>query len=326
MTAMRRLVVLLVLLATSATAQTAAPPLAQPEWYDSALGFLPDGYVAGVSFNIDSTDAQASTGYIAVYPKGANDPKTPASAFDAGHMLVATLTRTDGKLTAVSGELRPRDTSLNSSIPREISAARDEGDYATLHAELLAKAKSLPGGTMPCDLHGWSDDKDLRGLNVRAAPDAKSKILGTLPPPYKFKARNGSENTPDGGWLTEFSIIGFKDGWFLIEGAQPPGKDYEGDSYPRKHPKPYPGRGWIATNKVGAQYANGDTRMGGLYQAPHVDAKWTPARNESGSEISADGGPKKILACSGFWALVESHDGVRGWWRRLCSSQVTNCS
>ena len=24
--------------------------------------------------------------------------------------------------------------------------------------------------------------------------------------------------------------------------------------------------------------------------------------------------------------LVESHDGVRGWWRALCSSQVTNCS
>jgi hypothetical protein len=66
--------------------------------------------------------------------------------------------------------------------------------------------------------------------------------------------------------------------------------------------------------------------MGGLFQAPHVDAKWTPARNSFGSEISADGGPKRILACSGFWALVESHDGVRGWWRRLCSSQVTNCS
>ena len=66
--------------------------------------------------------------------------------------------------------------------------------------------------------------------------------------------------------------------------------------------------------------------MGGLFQAPHIDAKWTPALNEYGGEIGADGGPKRILACSGLWALVESHNGVRGWWRRLCSSQVTNCS
>jgi hypothetical protein len=49
----------------------------------------------------------------------------------------------------------------------------------------------------------------------------------------------GSENTPEDGWLTEFRIIGFKDGW---------------------------------------------------------------------------------------WGLVESEDGVRGWWRSLCSNQVTNCS
>lgn len=324
MMVMLRLAALLMLLATSVAAQTAPQPRAEPEWYDSAIAFIPDGYVAGASFHIDNTDAKAPTGYIAVYPKGANDPKTPASAFDAGHMLVATLTRTDGKLKAASGELRPRDPSLSSNIPREISAARDEGDYATLHAELRTKAKSLPDGTMPCDLHGWSDDKDPKGLNVRAEPTVKSKVLGTLPPPYKFKSK--SENFPASGWLTEFSILGFKDGWFLIEGAQPPGKDYEGESYPRHHPKPYAGRGWIAANKVGAQYANGDTRMGGLYQAPHLDAKWTPARNELGGEISADGGPKKILACSGFWALVESHDGVRGWWRRLCSSQVTNCS
>ncbi|HEX7883358.1 MAG TPA: SH3 domain-containing protein, partial [Afipia sp.] len=282
---------------------------------------------SGMGFGTDSTDptdTKALTGYIAAYPKSANDPKTPASAFDAGHMLVVTLSRIDGKLKAVSGVLRPRDKTMTGEVVRVMSAARDEAAYDTLNAELLAKAKSLPAGTMPCDLHGWSDDKDPKGLNVRAAPDAKSKVLGTLPPPYKFKTK--SENSPDGGWLTEFSIVGYRDGWFLIEGAQPPGKDYEGDAYPRNHPKPYAGRGWVAASKVGAQYANGDTRMGGLYQAPHTDANWMPAKNQFGSEISADGGPKKILACSGFWALVESHDKVRGWWRRLCSSQVTNCS
>ncbi|CAN5383301.1 SH3 domain-containing protein [soil metagenome] len=326
---MTRLAILLasVVIAAQAAAQPVTPPPAQPDWFAGALGFMPDGYVAGMGFgtdNTDPTDTKVFTGYVAAYPKSANDPKTPASAFDAGHMLVVTLNRIDGKLKAVSGELRPRDTTMTGDVARVLSAARDEAAYDTLNAELLAKTKSLPAGTMPCDLHGWSDDKDPKGLNVRAAPDAKSKVLGTLPPPYTFKTK--SENFPDGGWLTEFSIIGYRDGWFLIEGAQPPGKDYEGDTYPRNHPKPYAGRGWVAASKVGAQYANGDTRMGGLYQAPHTDANWIPAKNQFGGEISADGGPKKILACSGFWALVESHDKVRGWWRRLCSSQVTNCS
>lgn len=41
---------------------------------------------------------------------------------------------------------------------------------------------------------------------------------------------------------------------------------------------------------------------------------------------TTDGGPKRSLACSGLWGLVESEDGVRGWWRALCSNQVTNCS
>ncbi|MFK4565345.1 hypothetical protein ABIF95_007875 [Bradyrhizobium ottawaense] len=137
----------------------------------------------------------------------------------------------------------------------------------------------------------------------------------------------GAENTPDGGWLTEFRIIGFKSGWFLIEDAKPPGKDYEDEKrYPRSAPKPYAGRGWVASNKVGASYANGYTRAGGLFQAPFVDAKWMPAQRELGGPIDGDGGPKRLFACSGFWGLVESHDGVRGWWRALCSNQVTNCS
>ncbi|MGY3074508.1 hypothetical protein ACVWZZ_000879 [Bradyrhizobium sp. LM6.10] len=36
---------------------------------------------------------------------------------------------------------------------------------------------------------------------------------------------------------------------------------------------------------------------------------------------TTDGGPKRSLR-----GLVESQDGVRGWWRALCSNQVTNCS
>lgn len=82
----------------------------------------------------------------------------------------------------------------------------------------------------------------------------------------------------------------------------------------------------MAANKVGANYANGHTRMGGLFQAPHADAKWTPPQRKLGGPLDTDGGPKRLFACTRLWGLVESHDGVRGWWRSLCSNQVTNCS
>ncbi|MDE5440654.1 SH3 domain-containing protein [Bradyrhizobium sp. CSA207] len=282
----------------------------EPAWRASALALVPAGYVAGAAYRTDG-----STGYLAVYPATSNDPKMPASVFAARQALTVTLTQ-DGK-QAVSAQLKPRT---------EPDPDDDDIDSAKLHADLAAKRATLPEGTEPCDLGAWSIDKDPSGLNVRAEPSVKARVLGTLPPPYRLKL-GGSENTPEGGWLTEFRIIGFRDGWFLIEGAKPPGKNYEDETkYPRNAPKPYAGRGWVAANKVGAAYANGGTRMGGLFQAPFVDARWMPAQRELGDPIDTDGGPKRLLACSGFWSLVESQDGVRGWWRGLCSNQVTNCS
>ncbi|KYK43760.1 hypothetical protein A1D31_17170 [Bradyrhizobium liaoningense] len=282
----------------------------EPAWRASALAMVPPGFVAGTAYRTDG-----STGYLAVDPATSNDPKTPASVFAARQALVVTLTADAAR--AVSAELKPRP---------EPDSDNDHTDFAKLHADVAAKRASLPAGTEPCDLGAWSIDKDPGGLNVRAEPSVKARVLGTLPPPYRLKL-GGSENTPEGGWLTEFRIIGFKDGWFLIEGAKPPGKDYEDEKrYPRSAPKPYGGRGWVASNKVGAAYANGATRMGGLFQAPFVDAKWMPAQRELGGALDTDGGPKRLLACSGYWGLVESHDGVRGWWRALCSNQVTNCS
>ena len=282
----------------------------EPAWRASALALVPNGFVAGAASRTES-----ATGTLAVYPAASNDPKTPASVFAARQALVVTLTPDETR--AISATLQPRTGP---------DPDNDEGYAAKVHADLAAKRASLPAGTEPCDLGAWSIDKDPAGLNVRAEPGVKARVLGTLPPPYRLKM-GGAENTPDGGWLTEFRIIGFRDGWFLIDGARPPGKDYEDEKrYPRNAPKPYAGRGWVAANKVGAAYANGDTRMGGLFQAPFVDARWMPAQRELGGPIDTDGGPKRIFACSGLWALVESHDGVRGWWRGLCSNQVTNCS
>jgi len=298
-------------LAASVGAAIAQAPAPDPAWRESALAMVPSGYVAGQAYR---TDEAGQTGYLSVYPANANNPKSPASVFAPRQALVVRLAKGDGGLRALSAELKPRATD------------GDDEDLTKLNAELAQKRAGLPDGTEPCDLGAWSEDRDPNGLNVRAEPSTKARVLGTLPPPYRLKM-GGSENTPEGGWLTEFRIIGFKDGWFLIEGATPPGKEYEDEKkYPRNAPKPYPGRGWVAANKVGANYANGGTRMGGLFQAPFVDAQWMPAQRKLGGTLDTDGGPKRLLACSGHWGLVESHDGVRGWWRALCSNQVTNCS
>ena len=224
-------------LAGAAIAQTPEP---EPAWRASALALVPAGYVAGDAYR---TDEAAQTGYLAIYPANANDPKSSFSVLAPRQALVVKLAKGDGGLLAMSAELKPR------------AGDGDDEDFTKLHAELTQKRAALPNGTEPCDLGAWSEDRDPNGLNVRAEPSVKARVLGTLPPPYRLKM-GGSENTPEGGWLTEFRIIGFKDGWFLIEGATPPGKKYEDEKkYPRSAPKPYGGRGRVAANKVGASYA-----------------------------------------------------------------------
>ncbi|MGY3408625.1 hypothetical protein ACVWZV_004738 [Bradyrhizobium sp. GM5.1] len=177
--------------------QAASADDAEPAWRASALAMLPAGYVAGTAYR-----TEGATGYLAVYPISSNDPKSPASVFATRQALVVALT--PDATRAVSVALKPR------SGP---DPDTDDTDFPKLHADLAAKRSTLPDGTEPCDFSAWSVDKDPDGLNVRAEPSIKARVLGTLPPPYRLKL-GGSENTPDGGWLTEFRIIGFKNGWF----------------------------------------------------------------------------------------------------------------
>ncbi|MCB1500663.1 MAG: SH3 domain-containing protein [Bauldia sp.] len=300
-----------------------------PAWLAEAAAFLPDGYVLG---QIIAAPEDGGTASIAVFPAGADDPAEPGSTFDPGHVLVVTLeTGADGP-AIVAGELRERAP----IGPEDEAGDGTEADYAAWQREIWIKGQqSYPSGTEPCESRGWSIDEDPAGLAVHLKPSADSRVLGTLPP--RYGPEGADEAAPEDGFFTEFDIIGYSKGWFLIEHAEPPGRDYfDPDSYPDDHPEPFAGRGWIPVERVGAQFANGDmpvrardgegVPIGGLYQAPSVDSAWTPAHDAYGSAISADGGPKRILACSGFWALVESDDGVVGWWRRLCSNQVTTCS
>ncbi len=194
----------------------------------------------------------------------------------------------------------------------------------------MVHAQTLPVGTTPCDMGGYSIDMDPKGANVRVEPARTARVVGKLAPLMKAGAKDEAE-PGDGLWRTTFRIIGFRNGWFLIEKGLHPFDDPENIADRGKRStggvKTYTGRGWITANLVGGQYANtGLPPDGALYAEPREDAQRLPAKTKLGAPIGADGGPKKVLACIGNWVKVESFDGVTGWWRTLCSTQVTNCS
>ncbi len=298
-----------------ALAVWSAPSLAeeQPEeWVTKAMAQMPPGYVAG---RVYSLDKQKGLGKIAAFKVGSDDPQTPASAFDPGFKLEVKLDFSSDQPMVVSVAFAPRDWN---------DAAVSDTDYdKDLRQELKATAKKLPKGTEPCRIYGWSASDDKKGLKVRAQPDDGAKIVGRLAPPY---LPPDSENAPEVGWRTEFTVIGYKKGWFLIDDILEPGEHYtQGATDGRA--KSYKGRGWVRNSEVAAAYAYTEMPVSWLLQAPNVDAKAFVQSSHTGSDgMPIDGTLKTLFACSAHWALTENVDGIRGWWRGICSNQATNCS
>jgi hypothetical protein len=300
-----------------ANAQDMAQDKTQDEsgaWVEKAAALVPAGFVAGRAYRVDP---ETMTGYVAAFPTGSDDVATPGSAFDPGYMVVAKLDLVDGKLTFASGTFTRRTWA-------DTTASENEDYHAAIRNRLTAAASKLPAGTTPCLVYAWSASDSRKGLPVRARPVANSPVLGMLSPPYSPPA---SEVVAEEGYRTEFTIIGYRSGWFLISGAKEPGAPYD-EAPPKRRWKSYSGQGWVRTTDVGGAYANTQTPAGWLQQAPHIDARAFPPSDEVSARrgMSIDGTLKQLLACSANWALTESTDGTRGWWRGICSNQVTNCS
>src|SRR5215207_2913617 len=103
---MRRMVLFsIAALASSVGAAVAQTPEPELAWRKSALALVPSGYVGGDAYR---TDEAAMSGYLAVYPANASDPKSPASVFAPRQVLVVKLAKTDGARRASSAELQPR--------------------------------------------------------------------------------------------------------------------------------------------------------------------------------------------------------------------------
>ena len=201
---------------------------------------------------------------------------------------------------------------------------------AGLSAGAGAAREPLPAGVKACAFDALTNDPDPAGPNVRAAPSATAPILGRLPPTESADAAMGTI-------LPSFHVIGVQDGWFLIEGARyDPGYDV-----PRRAPKPYAGRGWVAGNRITT-----GLRTMSLKQAPRADAP--DVVGLSGETDGSAFGPsevtvRRILDCAGPWFRVEvpldangvrlkpatasdgPKDAVRGWTTGFCTEQLTTC-
>ncbi|QRG05567.1 hypothetical protein EZH22_21245 [Xanthobacter dioxanivorans] len=283
-------------------------------WVAETKAKLPPGIVLG---RIPPLDAGTQTASIPAYPAAADQPASAGSAFDPGQMLDVTLKTEGGILSVVAATLRPR---------RQDERPNDDVDDSEMELlRTLAAMKKAEPEVEPCHIFGWAMHNGRKGIAVRAAPSGKAKAVGRLAPLHRTaESDQGSEP----GWRVEFEITGYKDGWFRISHATPPGAPY-GDPPPKRYPKTYSGTGWIRTSEAGGAYANTQMPVQHLLQAPHVDAQdFVPGSDVAGPDgnLSIDGTLMRLHACSANWALTTSRDGRRGWWRGICSNQVTNCS
>lgn len=253
-----------------------------------------------------SVDIERMEGKLALLRENAGAGGEPG-ATDAIDMAVASLALSDGKL-AVRGTETTRPRAGEFPFIEDIVA--EERDFRS-------GVKNIPAGVEPCSLRAWSNDPDPAGLNVRAEPNAQGRILGIVPPPRvvpkKYDAF-GPEPVK-----AEFRVVGYRDGWFLIEGVKAPGVAYD-IPYPASLPQPFKGRGWVGGNKIGAAPAYSSVPPARLYRAPHAQARFEVLSDAPDHPFS------HILACSGSWGRVETERGKRGWVRTLCSDQSTNCS
>ena len=251
-----------------------------------------------------SIDIEKMEGRIALLRDSSDKP---ASALEPTDIGVAKLKFVGGNLDVVSSEIVRRKPGDDTIVD----------DAKTFEDERRADAPQLPAGIEPCAIGAWSNDKDPKGLNVRAEPNAKAKILGIVPPPRVMPKKYdafGPEPVK-----AEFKVIGYRDGWFLIDEIKAPGVPYDAP-YPASLPKPFKGRGWVAGNKVGAAPAFTGLPFGRLYKAPHVEARHEMRTGGTDNPFA------RVLSCSGAWGQVEAEGGKRGWVRGLCSNQATTCS
>ncbi len=140
-----------------------------------------------------------------------------------------------------------------------------------------------------CDFRAFVSEQDPKGLNVRAAPSEKSKVLGKIPPSFVQKKKDAP---PELVGRATVDVLASRDGWFLINKAEDYAPAYAPGKTKNVFNRPiYRGKGWVSGKKL---------------QVESEEEKAFLAPDEN-SELAFSGTlePRRLLSCKGQWAFVE---------------------
>jgi hypothetical protein len=204
------------------------------------------------------------------------------------------------------------------------------GAFAVERADAQTPASEpLPAGVTTCQFDAFTNHypSGAEDRVIRDAPRSDARVLGHLP----MVEVTNVDFTESHQEIAQFRVIGFKDGWFLIEGAH----------YPEASTPLYSGQGWVE-GKFITTHLYRDT----LKQAPSYAADDVVYLNAISPDDGIPGSPYTsplrfgITGCSGPWFEVEVGVGfktpsgqpvpgngpVRGWTDRSCTQQSDPCS
>jgi hypothetical protein len=142
-----------------------------------------------------------------------------------------------------------------------------------------------------CSIHAYVIDPDPKGMNVRAAPSEKARVLKLV-------------NGPNSGTT---KVRGYQGGWFRVSEIAAAEEDailFTGD-------------GWVHGSLLHVDVAGGD---------PNLYAKPT-RRSQPIKRLSGDHEGVTLVSCSGNWVQVRVA-GTLGWLSPAgqCSNPLTTCA
>ncbi len=201
-----------------------------------------------------------------------------------------------------------------------------------------------------CDFGAFVNENDPKGLNVRAGPNAASKILGTFPSNIVIDKEVAIVDR------FAVNVLASKNGWFLVEpmwnGARRMKNVYvmprENEGAMKKLAKSsYKGRGWVSGRKL-TLIAQRDSAL--LSPDDKAGKAFSLGSYTIGGSIGHN--PSELIACEGQWAQLEykvsddlladpafldflkldpkaavgtTKNRIRGWVNKVCPLQHQDC-
>jgi hypothetical protein len=156
---------------------------------------------------------------------------------------------------------------------------------------LAGHAQAAGDAYRSCAISVYVIDQDLKGMNIRAAPSPKARVLKVV-------------NGPNSGTTT---VRGYQGGWFRISAIAAAEEDsilFKGD-------------GWVHGSLLHVDVASGDPN---LYEGPS-------RRSPLIRHLTGDQQGVTLVSCSGDWAQVRVGRTL-GWLSAAgqCSNPLTTCA